>query len=179
VGGLVGLVIDTNATIEHCLNMGQITTTNLLAGGLCGYVRESSGIGNYTLTVTDSLNVGKLSENSASKTWAGAAFGRVVNTNTAVTSTYWHFEHVLNSWTAFSNLNGNATCTMTDAAQGENSNTYHNRSAQQLLAKNEINLSFLPEGQASSATDAYYWVARTGKIPMLESFEDLLTNLEF
>jgi len=188
VGGIVGLVINTDVTMEHCLNAGKVTVTNLLGGGLCGYVRSNDGT-IHQFNLIDSLNVGKI---TTDQTWCGAGFGRVVGakaTDTVAeswvevtaTSTYWHYEaaNALKSWITFSNLNSYVTFTMTDALSTENSNTYHLRSEQELIDKTSLTLSFLPEGEESSSTDAYYWVAREGKIPMLESFEDLLTNVTY
>ena len=189
LGGIVGLVINTDATIEHCLNAGKVTTKTLLAGGLCGYVRSNDQT-THQLTVTDTLNVGKITTNA---TWCGAGFGRIIGSaadeenniaisksNVTVTSTYWHYEagNALASWTTFSNLNSQGTMTMTDAAEGENSNTYHLRSNQELLAKTNINLSFQSEEAGADNTNNY-WVARDGQIPMLASFEDLLTNVKY
>ena len=188
VGGIVGLVINTDIAMEHCLNAGTVTVTELLGGGLCGYARSNDGT-NHKFTLNDCLNVGKITTN---QTWCGAGFGRIVGAaasgtvgesrvTVTATSTYWHYEasNALQSWTTFSNLNAYGTFTMTDAGSTENSNTYHLRSEKELIAKTNVNLTFLPEGQESSSTDAYYWVARDGKIPMLESFEDLLTDITY
>ena len=61
----------------------------------------------------DTLNVGKIASNT---TWCGAGFGRIVGaaatsdlgvstSQVTLTTTYWHYESSLGSWTTFANTN--------------------------------------------------------------------------
>lgn len=171
VGGIVGLVANTTATIEHCLNAATVTTTDILVGGLCGYVWTKDSEVLAKLYLKDSLSVGDI---EGSSTWRGYGIGFVKGTGTTVevSSTYWKFTATGQSFVG----NGGNRVTLLDATGTENSQTYHYRTLEAIIDKSNINLSFQQEGADNTNN---YWVAREGKVPMLASFEDLLTNITY
>jgi len=181
VGGIVGLLVNTKAEMKHCLNMGQVTATDLIAGGLCGYMWTSTGSTvTCELTLEDSLNVGR-AVFEAGNTWSGGCIGRMRNANANVQTSYYilNYADTTKPWGRFTYTTGTSVLNLIDKTSASiNQNTYNPMTEQSVLNHN-VTLSFLPEGQESSSTDAYYWVARTGKVPMLESFEDLLTDVTY
>ena len=191
VGGILGCLADTSATITHCLNTGTITAGEM-AGGLCGVVVETVATDvNPNLTLTDCLNVGAYKKSiSGNVSYNCSGIGCIWNptkagnvyvdaTNTYVLETITSEENGVLRWRGFAQTLQTGNVVTNGGETVSNVLAYGFKPIQSIIAKTSLNLSFLPEGQASSATDNYYWVAREGKIPMLESFEDLLTNLEF
>ena len=170
VGGIVGLVSNTTATIEHCLNTGRVITTNILVGGLCGYVWTKDSDVSAKLYLTDSLNAKNVE--APDDTWRGEGIGWVKAATAEVSNTYWLFTATGQKFVG----NGGNLVTLLDATGTENSQTYHYRTLDAIIDKSNIDLSFQTEG--ADNTDNY-WVAREGKIPMLASFEDLLKNVTY
>jgi len=132
------------------------------------------------LTLEDSLNVGR-AVFEAGNTWSGGCIGRMRNANANVQTSYYilNYADTTKPWGRFTYTTGTSVLNLIDKTSASiNQNTYNPMTEQSVLNHN-VTLSFLPEGQESSSTDAYYWVARTGKVPMLESFEDLLTDVTY
>jgi hypothetical protein len=178
VGGIVGLMVNTKAEMKHCLNMGQITATDLIAGGLCGYMWTDSSTVTCELTLEDSLNVGRavfMKDN----TWSGGGIGRLRGATANVKTTYYILNYTNGdaSWGRFAYTTGSTTVlNLIDKISASiNQNTY-NPMVEEAILRHDVNLSFVEEGADNSEN---YWVARAGKVPMLESFEDLLTNVTY
>jgi hypothetical protein len=78
-GGIVGRIPMGTKTLENCLNTGTVTsntTTGDLAyaGGLCGAIQSIDATNLPTVTINDSLNVGKVTVSVANA--AGSVLGR-------------------------------------------------------------------------------------------------------
>lgn len=176
VGGIVGLVVNTKAEMKHCLNMGHITATDIVAGGLCGYLWKDTLT--TTLTLEDSLNVGRATFLNGN-TWSGGAIGRLRGDCTAnVATTYYILDYAdgAQDWARLAYPTGTAVLNLTDKTSSDiNQNTY-NPMTEQAVLRHDVKLSFQTEGAENTNN---YWVARDGKVPMLASFEDLLTNVTY
>ena len=74
MGGIIGCVYGCEATIEHCLYTGKISTIKACGnvGGLCGIVEQKNGV----LNISDSLSLGSIKDDSV-KSWnMGSILGR-------------------------------------------------------------------------------------------------------
>ena len=149
------------------------------------------------LTLTDSLALGKYTNTYTGEipnNFYGGAIGYLRNAsgqvyNGAVTDTTyvmgWDSEGN-NTWNRFA-WESNAGRVQVDGVPiSPNSVEVNFWTIQAIFHKEnqggKMNLSFYPEGQDSGndgATKTCWWVDREGKIPMLESFEDLLTDVTF
>ena len=183
IGGIVGLVVNTSANVTHCLNAGTVGTTNMITSGLVSYVWINDSDATHTFKMVDCLNVGRrdiTSEGMVTEEYAsGACAGYLRGTTTANTSmdhTY-YIRWYTDKNDTWARANWGANLTYVDAT-GANQNTYH-AMTEAAVYEHNFDLSFLPEGQTSSSTDDYYWLAKPGQIPMLENFEDLLTDITF
>lgn len=194
LGGILGVLTDTTATIEHCLNIGLIAG-NYYSGGICGYVRQSATTKTVNLQLKDSVNLGRRTIPSYSNPWTGNLIGYLAGQDASVpiadiTNTYaigYYLDDTVEGgytslWQRSIYITTNGAV-YTDGTlrnkvnEGNSNNVVYNYLREDLLLEKEsLNLSFQTEG--ADNTDNY-WVAREGKIPMLASFEDLLTNVTY
>ena len=190
VGGILGLVVDTNATIEHCLNTGLIIG-GTSSGGLCGYVWNTNVSTSPKLTLTDSLNVGKQELTVSTYTYTGSAVGYVRNAyGTAypcvdADNTYalgGEEDDSIKNWELFAYGSTRGQTTV-DGFAAHTGNVYYNLCSMDNIINrttndgNEMNLSFYEDGLGSSSDGEIktcWWIDEEGQFPMLESFADLL-----
>lgn len=144
----------TTATIEHCLNTGNITHTDTFnyrrVGGICGAIVSYSG--NSTLsnvTITDCLSTGTVSPNG---TAACSVIGQVYNGSViTAANVYGTTESCDNHYVSNSTIAGISKVAEV-ALYGEG-------------FKTATNLSY-NDGESTE----YNWVARAGMVPALKSF---------
>ena len=154
-GGIIGCVYGCEATIEHCLYTGKISTIKACGniGGLCGIVEQKNG----ALNISDSLSLGSIKDASI-KSWnMGSILGRAVKTET--TNTVVNIETVyaakeIGAYTIgnkIGNFNGSDIVRLAEADL-KGASGYFNTA-----------LNFDVDGKG-------YWVAQADKTPMLKSF---------
>jgi len=179
VAGIAGMVINTSVNVEHCLNVGTIATTDSVIGALVGYIRVTDGDSSHVFSMDDCLNVGRrdvTTEGTSTQAWAAGIIGFTGGTtvDTAyVNNTFYirNYADENNTWVRFNY----GTIGYKNVASTINFNTY-NPMTELAVLQHRVGLSFQVEGEDNSQN---YWVARDSKIPMLESFEDLLTNVTY
>ena len=89
-GGLVGCISGGSLTLSHCLNSGDVSSESKESNGL--YIGGILGVMTYTnftgsVTIEDTLNVGKISVNTTTAT-GSLAGGTVSNTIMIIKDTY-------------------------------------------------------------------------------------------
>lgn len=184
VGGILGVLKDTQVTISHCLNSGLITGGEA-SGGLCGYVYNDKGATTLAeLTLEECINVGKHVKGTfQGYNFYGSMIGAVRNraanglVSVKINDTYGigYAEDDTVLWNKIASKS-NASLLECDGKTSNYAIGYHLLTMQALLSKTSLNLSFQVEGADNTNN---YWVARDGKIPMLASFEDLLINVTY
>ena len=192
VGGIVGLVVHTTATISHCLNAGKVVANNAMAGGLCGQVIAVGAGNSVMLHLIDNLNVGRAGGTVGG--YHGAFIGAVraktsASASAAFVSSYYvkDYSDGNNSWEYIARRSSAASYTFEGVPHASQSADVNGWTEQEIMNKTQedgtlLNLSFYANGQDSSSdgeTKTCWWVAREGKIPMLESFEDLLMDVTY
>lgn len=198
VGGILGGLVGAQASITHCLNVGDVTGSEG-TGGLCGYVDNRDAKKDPALTLTDSLSVGELKATD-SQTWRAATVGFsrcneptdeektnedydecAILTNVYAVNSY---ANESNPWLRFASGGTWAYVQINGASyKGSVNESEYFWGIQAIKNKQTadetvMNLSFQSEEAGADNTDNY-WVDRTGQIPMLASFEDLLTNVTY
>lgn len=184
VGGILGTLKDAQVTISHCMNTGLITGGEA-SGGLCGYVYNDKGATVLAeLTLEDCLNVGSHVKGTfQGYNFYGSIVGAVRNragnglVSVKINDTY-GIGYAADGTVLWNKIASKSNASLLEC-DGKTSNYaigYHLMTLQALISKTSLNLSFQVEGAGNSQN---YWVARDGKIPMLESFEDLLTNVTY
>lgn len=172
LGGIYGTSMISKATVEHCLNTGEIQTvagTKRLHGGICGYVHTKA-----SLTLRDSLNAGTyVIANNGAVTQVGTLVGGL-NNNTGV-------QTLSNVYGITGFIDKLVGYTKADAdVIGEADIDYFMASKETYYGTGASKLSFYADDK-SSADDgdvkSCWWRARTDKIPMLECFEDFAETL--
>lgn len=188
VGGILGALVNTTATIEHCLNVGEVTG-GIGTAGYCGYIDNRGLKCSPALSLKDSLSVGPLVATDT-QTWRGAAVGysRCSSKDylcAKLTDTYAvaYYEDDSNPWVRFAGGGTNGAIDVNGTVySGSVSTTPYFWTIQAVKNKvsasgTEMNLSFYEDGLDSSSdgeTKTCWWVDEEGQIPMLESFADLL-----
>jgi len=155
-GGIVGDIYGCPTTVEHCLNTASISTIKASGniGGLVGIVE----IQDAKLNLSDSVNVGKISD-ASKKSWnVGSAIGRVVKTE-KVTNIVANIENVYVSKESSGNAIGNKTGNFT----GMDVIRLAEKDLQGTNGYFNTGLSFYSNGKG-------YWVAQANQTPVLKSF---------
>lgn len=183
-GGVVGLVI-AKATFEHCLNTGTVTAKDQVAGGLCAYVWTDG-----ELHLNDSLNAGRGASKDTVNYFGGAVGWVRENEHTHTIDDTYYIKFYIDADNSWANLveKGKNTQMKIDGADvtGKQQN-YNGWNEYAIIAKakdenTKLHLSFYADGEDSSSdgdNKTCWWVDREDKIPMLESFEDLLVNVQY
>jgi len=172
LGGIYGYEMNTKATIEHCLNSGEIRTvagTKRLHGGICGYVHTKS-----SLSLSDSLNAGSyVIKNSGTVTQVGTIVGGLNNnTGTQTLSNVYGVTEFKDTCVGYTKADATVV--------GEENQDYFKASKDTYFGKGASGLSFYADGQSSANdgdTKTCWWSAREGKLPMLESFLSFASEL--
>jgi len=122
-GGLIGCISGGSLTLSHCLNSGDVSsesqeTNGLYIGGIFGVMTYTNFTG--SVTIEDTLNVGKISVNTTTAT-GSLAGGTVTNTTMIIKDTYVTEEsHSAVCTTQQSATTGSAMMINTDFVRGEN-----------------------------------------------------------